>query len=96
MCTHCAPGPHDSWQQVATDGRKELFRMLWQFDSAKSVQTRFDDAVSSGVPVNWTVWQNGMQVDSIVGIWRFNSAYDVWQNVDGCWAAASVSDASWR
>jgi len=102
---------HDQWfQEVALDGTNVDFTILWQFSSTKTLAQRFEDAVSSGEPVTWTI-VDGTETE-ISGTWRFSNGAGLtvaqfdssganFSDDDGIWGAgASVDgdgscDVSW-
>ena len=75
------PDAHDTWEQVFTDEQTELFRMVWQFSSAKTLEDRFNDAVSQGEPVTWTVTRAGSSPMMVSGVWRWSSSGGGWPSI---------------
>lgn len=73
FCTNCVAGPHDAWDQVfMADGVHERIRIRWQFADEKSLEDRFNSAITKGENVSWTVTRMG-QTHIINGTWRWSS-----------------------
>ena len=66
--------PHKEWLQIVTsDGTTELFRIYWNFYTARTLARHFNDAVKYGVSVRYTAMD--VQTDtqcSYIGTWYFS------------------------
>jgi hypothetical protein len=71
---------HSRWLEIVTsDGTTELFRIYWQFNTARTLANHFMEAVYSGVAVNYRVVDTAGVGGSIgteytySATWRFSS-----------------------
>ncbi len=69
---------HDRWFQRGVDGNgNTLYEIAWQFSDTKTMANRFQNAVSFGEAVNWTVTSPSIAgPQEISGLWRFSSTAD--------------------
>ena len=64
---------HSEWLQILTTSVGTNLNILWQFDNTRSLQDRFQTAVTSGEPVTWTISYGGSTYTKS-GTWRFSSS----------------------
>jgi hypothetical protein len=89
---------HDRWFQRAVDGAgNTLYEIDWQFSTTKTVAERFQDAVSVGESVTWTVTSPfimGSQI--LLGTWRFSDgAGNMTSKFSGSGSVFSDDDGIW-
>ena len=63
---------HSEWQQVLTSTTGSTVSITWQFSSVRSLQDRFQTAVTVGEAVAWTITSAGSTYYKS-GTWRFSS-----------------------
>lgn len=89
---------HDRWFQRAVDGAgNTIYEIEWQFSTTKSVAQRFQDAVSSGEAVTWTVTSPSIVGSQVLsGTWRFSdSAGNLLTKFGGSGSNFSGDDGIW-
>ena len=89
---------HDRWFQRAVDGAgNTLYEIDWLFSTTKTVAARFQDAVTLGESVTWTVTSPSIVGSEILsGNWRFsNSAGDMTSRFSGSGSSFSNDDGIW-
>ena len=65
---------HDAWQQVLTTTSGTTLHITWQFSNVKTLEERFQSAVTSGEAVSWTIrYSAAGSTHSKSGTWRFSS-----------------------
>jgi len=83
FCTDCVAWENSLWEQIFYDGETELFRMLWDFDTPKTLKQRFDDATrmgedgsTQGEMVSWTIlFPDTSQSSRVIhGRWHFSNS----------------------
>ena len=92
---------HSHWEQILVLSHGGLTpHIIWQFTNVKSLQDRFQTAVTTGEPVTWTIYYGASEITK-TGIWRFSSAAgdmlkkftdpssSMISDDDGLWGAAS-------
>ena len=92
---------HTQWTSEGFDaGNNLVYSIDWQFSSAKTVAQRFQDAVTVGEAVNWTVTSPSNGVQTYAGTWyfstgagnmttRFAGSGSNFSNDDGLWGAGT-------
>ena len=82
------------YQEVFFDGQNVAFSILWEFTDSLSMRDRFATADSSGVSVNWTVFDNGIETN-ISGTWRYSNSFLGLVNWDSSGTRFSSDDGIW-
>lgn len=85
-------------QDFRSGGSSTTFTAVWSFSSTKTLEDRFNFAVSSGESVSWVVSYSG-SIYTLSGTWRFSnnagtsskwgSSGSNFSNDDGIWGAGS-------
>ena len=64
---------HDMWQQVLTTSAGTTLLVTWQFSNVKTLEERFQTAVTSGEAVSWTIrYSADGSTYSKSGTWRYS------------------------
>jgi hypothetical protein len=96
---------HTQWQQLLDPGGgRAVLSITWDFAAGKTLAQRFQDAVTRGETVYWTVSHGGSS-RVLTGTWwfssqaggmldRFESAGSNFSSDDGLWGASTSSSTS--
>ena len=86
---------HSEWFQILQLTSGGTVNIRWQFSDTKTLQSRFQTAVSSGEPVTWTITYGGATY-SKSGSWRFsNNAGNMLSKFAGSGSGFSGDDGMW-
>jgi len=92
---------HNKMLQVFTVGGVELYRIIYNFTTTKTLRDRISDAVNTGETVNWVVEQGANTFNYGPFLWYYSDGASItsgsakwtgsgtrWANDDGSWGAA--------